>query len=61
MKPIEYISDDADQAEGIVLAQPSMAFAGAYIREHTGERVYTAIDDPATGLYVLYCMKCGKL
>jgi len=35
-----------DDIDTIVLAQPSMAFSGDYLRTKTGLRVLTAIDDP---------------
>ena len=58
-KLIDSVGNNADPKECIVLAQPSMAFAGTYIREHTGKMVYTAIDDPASGLAEI--LKCKNM
>lgn len=52
-KLMESAGADADPAECIILSQPSMAFAGAYIGKHTGKKVYTAIDNPAAEIYEL--------
>jgi len=49
-KLLENIKNDLDDIDGIILSQPSMAFAGDYIRKKTGKKVYTAIDDIAGDL-----------
>jgi len=46
----ETAKEHEDTTDAFVLSQPSMAFAGEYLRARTGKRVYSAVDDAVSVL-----------
>ena len=49
-KIIRDIKEKSSKATGVILAQPSMAFLGDYIRKNSKFKVYTAVDKPISDL-----------